>query len=140
MSLTQVLAEVEGAGISLRLEGQKVRIRYPEPDQRERLAAQLKFLRANRDEVAAFLRTRSSVPTMPPGVRLLEWKLKEPPVVIETCAVVTDPALFARSTLDQLRNALTKPKRWVGWSVPQLIQRLSQVGVRIAIETKVGVQ
>jgi hypothetical protein len=77
---------------------------------------------------------------MPPGIRLLEWKLKEPPVVIETCAVVTDSALFARSTLAQLNTALTKSKRWAGWSIPQLIERLSQVGVLVAIETKVEAQ
>jgi hypothetical protein len=68
------------------------------------------------------------------GVRAVEWKLKEPPVAIETCAVVTDTALFARSTLEQLRIALEQPKRWVGWSIPQLVDRLAQVGVRVTIE------
>jgi hypothetical protein len=70
---------------------------------------------------------------MPAGVRLIEWNLKQPPVAIETCAVVTDSGLFARTTLEQLRIALAGPKRWVGWSVPQLIDRLAQVGVRVAL-------
>jgi hypothetical protein len=73
---------------------------------------------------------------MPPGVRLLAWNLKEPPVAIEVCAVVIDTALFARTTLGQLRKALAYPKRWVGWSVPQLIDRLAQVGVFVALESK----
>ena len=73
-------------------------------------------------------------PSKSAGIRVVEWKLKEPPVAVETCAVVTDTALFARSTLEQLRIALAQPKRWVGWSVPQLVDRLAQVGVRVTLE------
>jgi hypothetical protein len=54
---------------------------------------------------------------------------------IETCAVVTDSGLFARTTLEQLRIALAEPKRWVGWSVPQLMDRLAEVGVRVPMES-----
>jgi hypothetical protein len=72
---------------------------------------------------------------MPKGVRLIEWNLKQPPVAIESFAVVTDPDLFARTTLEQLRIALAEPKRWVGWSVPQLIDRLAQVGVLVTLES-----
>ncbi len=71
---------------------------------------------------------------MPPGVRLLRWNLKPPPVAIETCAVVTDPALFARTALGQLRVAMAEPVRWVGWTIPQLIDRLAQVGVVVELE------
>jgi hypothetical protein len=85
-------------------------------------------------EVAELLKMRGTIPPMPPGVRLVEWKLKEPPVAIETCAVVTDPALFASTTLEQLRTALANPRRCVGWSVPQLIDRLAQVGVTVALD------
>ena len=79
--------------------------------------------------------SESSVPRMSPRVGLIEWKLKELPIAIETCAVVLDPVLFARSTLEQLRVAIENPKRWVGWTVPQLIDRLAQVGVEVTIET-----
>ena len=82
--------------------------------------------------------TEAATSTVPPGVRLIEWKLKEPPVAVETCAVVTDTALFARTTLEQLRTALAQPKRWIGWSVPQLIDRLAQVGVTVALESGKG--
>ena len=82
--------------------------------------------------------TEVTIPAMPPGVRLIEWKLKEPPVAIETCAVVTDSGLFARTTLEQLRIALAEPKRWVGWTVPQLIDRLAQVGVNVSLEFQGG--
>jgi hypothetical protein len=32
--------------------------------------------------------------------------------------------------------ALAEPKRWVGWSVPQLIDRLAQVGVTVTLESE----
>ncbi len=76
------------------------------------------------------------IPPMPPGVHLVEWKPKEPPIAIETCAVVINSARFAKSTLEQLRIALIEPKRWVGWSVPQLLDRLAQVGVLVTLKTK----
>ena len=134
MSLSQVVDEVEAVGIALRLDGEKIRIRFPEPRQRQELAQQISFLRAHREQVTEFLRIRHSIPAMPPGICLVRWNLKQPPVAIETCAIVTDPALFARSTLDQLRTALTHPERWVGWTVTQLIDRLAQVGVSVALE------
>jgi hypothetical protein len=58
MSVSTVLSEVEAAGIALRLSGDRIRIRFPEPQQREMLALQVSFLRAHKDEVAEFLRAR----------------------------------------------------------------------------------
>jgi hypothetical protein len=125
-----VVERVEGAGGVLVLNGERIRVRLPED-----AAHLLEELREYKDEVLWLLRRREEIPALPPGVRLIGWSLKQPPVAIETCALVTDPALFARSTLEQLRTALAQPKRWVGWSVPQLIDRLSQVGVAVALES-----
>jgi hypothetical protein len=91
-------------------------------------------LRVHRDEVLRILQERQTVPAMPTGVRLINWNLKEPPVVLDMASVVTDSALFARTTLEQLQTALRQPKRWVGWSVPQLVDRLKQVGVEIEVK------
>jgi hypothetical protein len=135
MIVSDVLDEVETLGVAFRLEGERVRIRFPTADQREQVSRQVTFLRAHRKEVAEFLRLRHSIPAMPPGVRLVGWDLKQPPVAIETCSVVTDPALFALTTLEQLRTALAQPNRWIGWSIPQLIDRLAQVGVVVAVES-----
>jgi hypothetical protein len=77
---------------------------------------------------------------MPLGVRLVKWNLKKPPVAIETGAVVMDTPLFALTTLEQLRTVLAVPKRWIGWSVPQLIDRLAQVGVSVALEANDSAQ
>ena len=76
------------------------------------------------------------IPIVPVGVRLVKWNLKEPPVAIDTCSIVLDSELFARTMLEQLRLALANPKRWVGWSVPQLVDRLAQVGVTVALENE----
>jgi hypothetical protein len=107
---------------------------------REELKGQVAFLRAHRDEVSAFLRERANSPAMLPGAHLVSWNLKEPPIAIEVCSIVTNSVLFARTTLEQLRIALAHPKQWVGWSVPQLIDRLAQVGVMVEIESKGGEQ
>jgi hypothetical protein len=131
-----IIDELEAAGATLRLDGQKVRVWYPDEERRQALVEQVFTLRAHKEEVTAFLRTRGVIPAMPAGVRLVHWNLKEPPVAIDTCSVVTDPALFARSTLRQLGVALVEPKRWVGWSVPQLIDRLAQVGVTVTLEPR----
>jgi hypothetical protein len=82
-----------------------------------------------------FSKREASSPQCPPGVRVVKWNLKEPPIAIEYHAVVTDPAKFARATLGELRERLTNPKRKYGWSVEQLIDRLSQVGVAVALES-----
>ena len=58
MSVREILGQVEAAGIALRLDGERVRIRFPEPQQREQLAEQIAVLRAHRDEVAEVLRVR----------------------------------------------------------------------------------
>jgi hypothetical protein len=70
------------------------------------------------------------------GIRLVEWRLKEPPVLIECASVVVNPPLFARTTLAQLGTALANPTRWVGWTVEQLIDRLAAVGVVVILEPR----
>jgi hypothetical protein len=129
----EVVSRIEGLGGYLALEGDR-NIRYRLPNDNAESTALLQAVKAEKEAIVAYLRTRATIPTMPHGVSLIAWKLKEPPVAIETCAVVVDTVLFAKSTLEQLRIALTEPKRWVGWSVPQLIDRLAQVGVQVALE------
>jgi hypothetical protein len=136
VNVPETVSLIEDAGATFRVDGEKVLVRYPDDEQREQLTEHVASFRAHKSEVAAFPRVRSIVPTMPPQVRLLEWKLKEPSVAIETSSVVSDTALFARRTLEQLRTTLAHPKRWVGWSVPQLIDRLAQVGVNVTLESE----
>jgi hypothetical protein len=139
VTVAAIVGELEAAGAVFRLDGEKVRVWYPDEQHRQELAGQVALLRDYRTEVRAFLKTRTTIPAMPPGVRLIEWKLKEPPVAIDVCSVVIEPERFARSTLNELRIALAnktaRRKQCVGWTVAQLIDRLAQVGVRIDLET-----
>jgi hypothetical protein len=130
-----VVSRIEGLGgcLALNRDGS---IRYRVPRDIPESKALLDAVKAEKEALIAYLRERAAVPVMPPGVSLVAWKLKEPPVAIETCAAVTDTALFAKSTLEQLRIAMTQPRRWVGWSVPQLLDRLAQVGVVVTLNTK----
>jgi hypothetical protein len=134
VNLADTVSEVEATGATFRIEGEKVRIWYPDENYREKLTEQIAFLRNHRADVAAFLKARGAVPDMPPGVRLIQWNLKAPPVLIETYAVVTDPTLFARTTLEQLKRALENPKRWMGWTTQQLVDRLAHVGVTVILQ------
>lgn len=135
--IVEVLIEIEAAGAVLRLDGDKVKISYQDETQRRQLAEQVGILRTRRVEVAHWLKARGNIPPMPPGVRTLCWNLKLPPVAIDSCSIVTDCDLFARTTLEQLRIALAEPGRWLGWTLPQLIDRLRQVGVDLAMESVV---
>jgi hypothetical protein len=103
MNVAEKITQIEAAGVAFRLDGEKVRVWYPDEERRAELAEQVAALRDRRDEVAAYLKSRSRIPPMPEGVRLVRWELKEPPVAIETCTVVTDPARFASTTLAQLK-------------------------------------
>ncbi len=59
MSVSEILCEVEAAGIGLRLDGDRIRIWFPEPRQREAMAGKVAFLRTHRDEVAELLKVRN---------------------------------------------------------------------------------
>jgi hypothetical protein len=134
-SAEHVIKRIKAAGGELAIHGERIRCRLP-----EEANLLLEDLRSRKEEVLLVLRRRVAAPVMPPGIRLVSWNLKNPPVLIETSAVVTDPALFAKATLEQLRVALGDPKRWVGWSVAQLIERLAQVGVSVMFEKDANIR
>jgi hypothetical protein len=129
---SEVVSRIEELGgyLALDVDGD---LRYRVPKDNAEAKALLETVKTQKQNLVDYLRAR---PVLPPDVRLVSWNLKDPPVAIETCAIVTDPALFARTTIDQLRIALESPGRWVGWSVPQLIDRLAQVGVFVVLEPK----
>jgi len=128
-----ILDEMSQRGVTARVDGEILRLRPREALDDDLLAR----IREHKPEIIHAL---AAIPPMPKGIRLVEWKLKEPPVAIEVCSVVVDTDRFARTTLEQLGTALTQPKRWVGWTIPQLIDRLAQVGVRVAFDASAFVE
>jgi hypothetical protein len=132
----EVVSRIEELGGYLALDAEGG-IRYRVPKGSREAQALLGVVRAESEVILAYLQNRQArqtAPDLPHGIRLVKWILNEPPVAIEACAVVVNPGLFARMTLEQLGIALAHPKRWVGWSVPQLIDRLAQVGVVVMLE------
>lgn len=134
MNVADVVSEVEAAGVTFQLDGEKVRVRYPDEELREELAGRIALLRDQRAEVAVFLKSRSAIPLMPEGVRLIRWEPKPAPVVLTQWAVVSDVVRFVHMTMLELRAALLG-KRWLAGShsVRELIDRLEQCGVVVEI-------
>lgn len=130
MTVPELLNNVEAAGGALALAGDSIRCRLPGD-----AAPLLRELRAHRDEVLRILRERETIPAMPPGVRLVCWRPKKPPVVLERWSVVNDVHAFACYTLAQLQSAL-QGKNWLAgnWSPAELTERLEQVGVKVVLE------
>ena len=76
-------------------------------------------------------------PPMPAGVRLVNWEPKVAPVAIDVCSVVTDVQKFIAAELQSLDHRLNNP--WCvrgGWTVPQMVDRLAQVGLVIEVDVK----
>ena len=72
---------------------------------------------------------------MPPGVRLLKWKPKAPPIAIIQMGIVTDVNKFVAATLLQLKARLEGKNFLAGnWSLRELIERLDQVGVEVRVD------
>jgi hypothetical protein len=135
--VADVVAEVEAAGAAFRLDGEKVRVLYPDEQRRRELAEQIAMLRAQRSEVAAYLKARSAIPPMPKGVRLVRWEPKAAPVAIDVCSVVVDVPKFIESELRALDSRLNNP--WTihgGFTVPQMLDRMAQAGAVVALESK----
>ena len=83
----------------------------------------------------------SEIPPMPAGVRLVRWEPKPAPVAIDVCSIVVDVAKFVQTELSALDSRLNNP--WTirgGFTVPQILDRLAQVGVLVVLEPKVRVQ
>lgn len=92
-----------------------------------------------RAEVVAGLNVRSAAPPMPKGVRLIRWEPKAAPVAIDVCSVVVDIPKFIESELRAINSRLNNP--WSiqgGFTVPQMLDRLAQVGLEVELDPKGG--
>lgn len=135
MSVWELIAELEDAGGSLSLVGERVVCELP-PEVPEET---LNKLRAEREEVKRILRERQlgRPPALPSGVRLVSWEPKTPPVAITRSSIVTDVPLFCENTLRQLQHAVAGDNQFLAgnWSVRELLDRLEQVGLKVQVES-----
>jgi hypothetical protein len=131
MNAPDVLEAVQNAGGSLTISGE--RIRYALPDSALWLVTELK---QHREELIGLLRERGTPPPMPPGVRLLKWQPKDPPIAIVHMGIVSNVNKFVTATLLQLRARLEGKDSLAGnWSLRELVDRLEQVGIAVEIES-----
>lgn len=129
MTAIEVLHAVEKAGGSLALSGRH--IKYTIPKRAVWLIAELK---QNREELIGLLKEAGTPPPMPPGVRLLKWEPKTPPIAIVRMGIVCDVDKFIAATLRELRARLEGKNFLAGnWSLLELINRLEQVGVVVNV-------
>jgi len=131
MTAIEVLHAVEKAGGSLALNGGQIKYTIPKG-----AAWLLHELKQNREELVGLLREGGTPPPMPPGVRLLKWDPKTPPVAIVRMGIVSNVDKFIGATVRQLRARLEGKDFLAGnWSLRELVDRLEQVGVAVEIET-----
>ena len=134
MNAPELVRKVEEIGGVLMLRGDRIRYELPED-----AAPLLEILRFQREEVKAILRQRQHTvpPALPPGLRLVSWQPKEPPVVITRWSIVTNVPMFVETTLRQLAHAVKGDKPFLAgnWSVRDLVDRLEQVGLKVQIES-----
>jgi hypothetical protein len=131
MTAIEVLHAVEKAGGSLALNGGQIKYTIP-----KRAAWLVPELRQNRGELMGLLREGGTPPPMPPGVRLLKWQPKDPPIAIVHMGIVSNVDKFVAATLLQLRARLDGKDSLAGnWSLRELVDRLEQVGVAVEIES-----
>jgi len=135
MTPIEVLHAVEKAGGSVALLGGQIRYIPPKPS--EWLIPELRQQRA---EMIALLQGRAALSSMPPGVRLVRWDPKQPPILLERCSVVIDVEKFISATLAQIRARLEGRDFAAGnWPLRELVERLEQVGVEVEVDmTKSG--
>jgi hypothetical protein len=130
MTAIEVLHAVERAGGSLTLSGGLIKYTIPKP-----AGWLVTELKQHREELIGLLRESETPPLMPPGVRLLKWQPKDPPVAIVRMGVVSNVDKFIAATLRELRARLEGKDFLAGnWSLRELVERLEQVGVVVSVE------
>jgi hypothetical protein len=131
MNAPELLEAVQNLGGSLTLSGE--RIQYALPDSELWLVHELQ---QHRQELIGLLKEERMPPPMPPGVRLLKWQPKDPPIAIVHMGIVSNVDKFVAATLLQLRARLEGKDSLAGnWSLRELVDRLEQVGVAVGIES-----
>jgi len=136
VNVADVVSEIEIAGVAFQLEGERVHVEYPDDERREELAGRIAWLRARRDEVIAYLKSRSAIPPMPEGIGLVRWEPKPAPIALTRVEIVTDVPRFVTMTLLALKASLMGNLWLAGNRSPrELIERLDECGVLVEVKS-----
>jgi hypothetical protein len=129
VSTFDLLDGLAALGCSVRIDGEKLKVRGPDLPEVAELVAQL---HACRDEALALLRDSESKPPslhevqamLPVGVKLVSYQPKQAPFAVAPASVVTNTGKFYRAYLADLARRLAKPE---GYHCPPLIDILSKL-------------
>lgn len=138
--VARAITVFESLGGEFTVDGTRILVEYP-PERREVITTTLEMLRAHRDEVATAVRERangrpapSDCPGLPPGVRLVRYAPKAPPVVVQPWSIVTDVGKFIHAYLRDLQFRLEHPRGQVCAPLSDILAKLAEVGVELEID------
>jgi hypothetical protein len=133
------MEEVVRLGGTFELRGDRVTVEYSE-DVAEVLDPILEKLRPKREEVRQLLYKHPpgvlappECPPLPPGVRLVRYAPKTPPVLVAPWSVVTDVKKFIAAYLRSLDWRLKHPKGYAAAPLPEILAKLAEVGLELEV-------
>lgn len=131
-----ILAEITIRGVAVRVDGETLRLKPREALDDDLLAR----IKEHKLEILRAL-APPSYPHLPKGIRLIRYEAKSPPVSIDMCSVVVDVSKFVQSELRAVGSRLNNPRTiHGGFTVPQMLDRLRQVGLEVELDPKGGAQ
>jgi hypothetical protein len=137
LTVLEAIETLEGFGCVVRIEGDRLKVRGPN---RPEVAALVSDLRARREEALRIARERGSGPptpkeleeSLPPGVRVIRYAPKTPPVAVAPVSVVTDVGKFIRAYVEDLKFRLEHPETYACARLDEILAKLADVGVELA--------
>jgi hypothetical protein len=123
VNVAQAITIVESTGAMLRLQGERVLVRYPDEECSAELSKQIAFLRLHKEEVASILRARVERPNK--GTAGTEWQGERS--YNENAHMLLDSALAAicADYPHDIATAETWPLRWCEVAAPSLYNRIA---------------
>ncbi len=164
MTVLELMDRLAGIGARVTAEGNDVAICFPEEHRRavEGLGPEIRRLKpellkelsdadsdtlfdglesrldGERDQVRG-VRAPAECPPLPAGVKLVRYCPKDPPVAIAPISIVTDVDKFIRSYLRDLRFRLEHPGAYACAPLEEILAKLAEVGVELALDAPVDV-
>ena len=139
VSATEALDRLAFLGCSVRLEGDKLKVRGPNRPEVQQAVSEL---RRDRDAAVAWLKEKESkAPTseevramLPPGVRLVSYRPKQAPFAVAPISIVTNAGKFFRTYLRDLRWRVEHSESHAVPPLHDIMAKLAEGGVELEID------
>jgi len=138
LSAIDILDQLSHFGCSVRVEGDRLKVRGPKRPEVDRLVTEL---RQDREAALAFLRNQESSPPtleevtamLPAGVRLLRYESKPVPFAVAPVSVVTNAGKFLRAYLRDVRWRLEHPDDYAAPPLTDILSKLADAGLELRV-------